>query len=242
VRVYKQYTQTCGPYSSQLSNVSVEVYDNPTCDGEPVQEGMAETWSALFLTKVQNTEQWSVLAKKEGYKGDCRKIGIMIPFKENYGYAYLVEDVDNTAIIPRASLNFTFEVSNELFADVFIQGNPYYCTNNTNGYSKRSSTKNRNLNPKEKIRKQKKISKNQKRKQKNKNKAQSDYDFFMKNPAGPQMNRNHGGSGSGSGIGGGGSNSKCYPTCLYNSWTTDASLLPCNCRGAIGGGNQYGCS
>jgi hypothetical protein len=109
VRVYKQYAQTCGPYSSQLSNVSVEVYDNPTCEGEPVQEGMAETWSALFLTKVENTKQWSVLAKKEGYKGACQNIGIMVPFKENYGYAYLVEDVENTEIIPWASLNLTYK-------------------------------------------------------------------------------------------------------------------------------------
>ena len=94
-----------------------------------VQEGMAKTWSALFLTRVQHTKQWSVLAKKEGYKGYCRNIGIMIPFRENYGYAYLVEYVENTEIIPRATLNFTFEIGNELLSDVFIQGNPYYCRN-----------------------------------------------------------------------------------------------------------------
>ena len=53
--------------------------------------------------------------------------------------------------------------------------------------------------------------------------------------------RQYGCGGSGWGSGGGGPsacNWKCVPTCHYASWSTEASLFPCECRGVVGAGNK----
>ena len=228
--------QTCGynDYSTSPSNVTVAVFDNPTCAGEPVQERLFENTNIylVFLAKVQKTEEWSVLASSTGYKSGCQNIGILVPFSQKFANVRLEEDVEESETVPTASLDFTFDINNELLTDVFVQGNPQYCTNTTYGGFTRTVkhpfSKDKNWKPKKKNKKQKKKSRKLKRR------FNSDYDFFMKNPA-KKKGKNHG-SGSGSG-GGFGSNNKCYPTCLYTSWSTDPSLFRCNCKGVVGGGN-----
>jgi len=241
VFISKQYVQTCGynDNSNSLSNVTVAVFDNPTCAGEPVEERLFESTYPypVFLAKVQKTEEWSVMASKTGYKSGCQTIGILVPFTKNYAYVMLEEDVEESETVPIASLDFTFDINNELLTDVFVQGNPQYCTNTTYGGFTRTVkhpfSKNINLKPKKRNKKPKKKSKKNKRK----SKVNSDYDFFMKNPEKKNGKQSYG-SGSGSG-GGFGYNYKCYPTCLFTSWSTDPSLFGCNCKGVVGGGLNF---
>jgi len=172
-----------------------------------------------------------VFLSKEGFKNTCEDIGMMNLFSQNWEYVYMEEEQTESTIIPTVSLNFTFAINNELLSDVFVQGNPASCVNYTANYpfkrsKKRSNTKNGKSRQKQRNKKEKK-----------KAKKNSDYEFFMRNPA-KNFPRNHG-SGSGSG-GGGGSNYKCNPTCRYTSWNTDPLLTPCNCKGVIGGGLNFG--
>ena len=234
VNVRKQYSsvQSCGPTNYDLRNVSVEVYSNPTCEGAPVQEGMTEGSmnypEALFLIKVQDTKPWSIFLSKEGFKNTCEDIGMIIPFTRTWKFVYLEQEKTDSDIIPTVSLNFTFDINNELLSDVFVQGNPSSCRNSTffpfRSTAKSLNNRNGKFRPKRRTQKHKK-----------KIKFNTDYDFFMKNPTNHRK-RSHG-SGSGSGSGGG-SNYKCNPTCSYVSWNTDPSLTPCNCKGVIGGGNH----
>merc|ERR1719427_2430346 len=77
---------------------------------------------AFFLLKVQDTKPWSIFVSKEGYTSKCKDIGMMIPFSQNYEYVYIVESTKESKLIPSVSLNFTFDINNELLSDVFVQG------------------------------------------------------------------------------------------------------------------------
>ena len=238
VSVRKQYSygqQSCGSNNYGLTNVSVEVYDNPACEGNPVQIGMAEGEygyaRAVFLIKVKDTKPWSLFLSKEGFKNTCEDIGLLVPFSQNRQYLYMTEEKTESTIIPTVSLNFTFTINTELLSDVFVQGNPASCVNYTSNYPFKISKKRRN--PKNGKSRQK----HRNKKEKKKPKQNSDYEFFMRNPAKSLPRRYGSGSGSGSG-GGGGSNYKCNPTCKYFSWNTDPLLTPCNCKGVIGGGSD----
>jgi hypothetical protein len=224
--------QSCGSNYQVLINVLVEVYDNPACEGTPIQIGMTgEEYGgpAVFLIKVKDAKPWSAFLSKQGFKSACEGIGLMNLFGQNYIYVGMEEEKTESTIIPTVSLNFTFTINTELLSDVFVQGNPAFtCIYNGNFPFKRS--KNRSNNKQGKSRQ-----KQQHKKGKKKPKNNFDYESFMKNPAKKLSGRQ--GSGSGSG-GGGGSNYNCYPTCKYTSWNTDPLLTPCNCKGVIGGGSD----
>merc|ERR1712106_981810 len=52
VGIYKRYVETCGGYNSNsnsLTNVTVAVFDNPTCAGEPVEERLFENTNIYLV-------------------------------------------------------------------------------------------------------------------------------------------------------------------------------------------------
>ena len=234
VNVWRQGPSvSCGSSTNYLVyNVDLALFDNPTCDGSPSQNGtIPNTNFGIFLFKIQNIKPWSILVSKTGFKTKCiaMSIGFPLPFSYNHLYVGIEEDENESIIMSTVTLNYTFDINNELQSDVFVQGNPASCQNFTFPF--------RFTNPfgKSKI-------ENEKFKQTSRNIKHSkppsqndDYDFFARNPE--QFRQ---GSGSGSGNPGGGSNFKCSPTCAYASENTDPSKIPCNCRGVIGGGDYIG--
>jgi len=236
VYVYKdwQFQRQCGPGSWNVFDVTLEVFDNPRCEGKPQHETQTGNKTvSYFLTKVKNTEGWSVQASKDGYETQCKTIGIMIPFQANYQTVSMKEVKIETERVTTASVDFSFDFTTELLPDVFIQSTPSYCTNNTYG-PVRSATKSKQKSQQP----WKKKSNSRKKPKKN-----PDYDFFPKNPAKAQSKSWGSGSGGGGcyGVGGsyGGCNWKCNPTCVYSSWSTDPDVFPCECKGVVGGGLNY---
>lgn len=222
VQAYKSYgTSKCGSSQSYgaLSNLSFTLFYNSSCDGIPSQTGVTNDYSNrfIFLVRVQNSNPWSILVSKDGFKSKCKNIGIPIPFQNNYESIYIDEEQTESIFILYGSLNFTFDINNDLLSDVFVLDNPQTCYNYTFFPFRNSFGK----------------SKLQNGEQKNKKTEYMDYDFFMKNPE--TMFR----QGSGSGYPGSGSNYQCYPTCIHASWNTDPSKTPCQCKGTIGGGINF---
>ena len=89
-----------------------------------------------------------------------------IPFQNSYYSIPIEEEQTESNFISHGSLNFTYDINNELLSDVFVQGNPQTCKNYT-------FSPFRNLFGKSKL---------QNGEQKNKSTDYMDYDFFMKNP------------------------------------------------------------
>merc|ERR1712142_1135144 len=242
VNLYKRYMgQQCSGYGywSRVGNVTLELFDRPACEGKPVQEKFTKTDSERFLIRVEHTDGWSVRASSEKYQTTCQDIGNMVPFTNNWASISLQEVVKEAKIERTASVDFSFDINNELLPDLFVQSNPFSCTNSSFGpygspfKSKQSRSNKRN----KKYRKR-----NQKKKLKKAvKKTKNGYELFVKNPA---KHRQYGsGCGSGWGSGGwgcgGGSNWKCRPTCTYTAYATEYSLFPCECRGVVGGGLNY---
>ena len=234
LRVQASFYDNCRPYYSHPSNITLEVFVNPACEEKPLQEKIsAGNQQETFLLRVEHTGKWSVRASREGYKTVCQDIGMMIPYKLNYAYVYLREDVK---IVPTASIDFSFDTSYNLEPLVFVQSTPHSCTNS----SVTSRTLNTTTTFTTPAQRQKKKRKPRKRNQKSKDK---DYDFYLKNPAKPKQSGSSSGSGcwggSGSGSGGwqNGCNWKCQPTCQFTAFSTDQTRFPCDCRGVAGKGN-----
>eukprot|EP00091_Calanus_sinicus_P007659 TRINITY_DN18832_c0_g1_i1.p1 TRINITY_DN18832_c0_g1~~TRINITY_DN18832_c0_g1_i1.p1 ORF type:complete len:142 (-),score=26.57 TRINITY_DN18832_c0_g1_i1:398-823(-) len=124
--------------------------------------------TADFFLRSENALPWSVLAMKEGYQTTCQPIGVIKPFIENLKKVYMLKDEENkNDILPYLSLNFQFNISNQLLPDVFIQGNPGTCSRS-----------------------------------------------YRPAPGSPQHPAG-----------------KCFPTCTYAAWNTDARKTFCPCRG-----------
>jgi len=230
------------------------LFDNPTCEGKPLQKKLAKGYDEAFLIKVENTNSWSIRAAGEKYKTVCRTIGPMMPFTSNYASIPLREVEEKVEIVRTASLNFSFDLSNDVSTSVFIQSNPYPCTNSSFGKSSfkvkssrssKSKKKNKNKNKKNKKKSFKNKKKGKMSTRQKKKMRSSDYEFFKRNPA--KRYRQSGWSGcGGSGWGSGGSGSggwgpagcnwKCRPTCLYTDGDTEPSRQSCECRGVVGTG------
>jgi len=117
-----------------IINATVLLFNNPMCKGEPIQGALTRptdniTYSAAdFFVKTENISPWSVATIKEGFISRCDYIGILKPFTENRRKVSILAIKNNNNIIPTSNVNFTFEFSNQLLPDVFIQGNPTTCT------------------------------------------------------------------------------------------------------------------
>jgi len=251
VRWYKAWQRRqCGPRPyDPITNLTLQLFDNPTCEGKPLQKKLAKGYEEAFLIKVENTNSWSVRAAKEKYETVCQTIGPMMPFTSNYASIPLREVEEKAEIVRTASLNFSYDLSNDLQTSVFIQSNPYSCTNSSFGKSsfkvKSSRSGKRKKNKKKKNKKNKNKKKGKMSTIPKKKMPSSDYEFFKRNPA--RRNRQYGWSGcggsgwgsGGSGSGGwgpGGCNWKCRPTCPYSVGDTEPSLMSCQCRGVVGTG------
>jgi len=135
VNVFEQevvHDQLCVP-PLPIINATVLLFNNPMCEGKPIQEALTRpteniTYStADFFVKTDNTSPWSVATIKEGFIPRCQYIGMLKPFADNTKEVSILAIENNNNIIPNWVVNFTFEFSNQLLPDVFLQGNPTTC-------------------------------------------------------------------------------------------------------------------
>ena len=126
------YDELCVPPPA-IINATALLFDNPACEGTPVQEALTGatengTYSAAhFFLKSENTLSWSIAVIKQGFISTCQNIGLLKPFTENTKKVSLLALENNNNIIPTSFLNFTFDITNELLPDVFVQSNPFSC-------------------------------------------------------------------------------------------------------------------
>jgi len=238
LRIRAYYSTNC--FDQPLSNMTMALFDNPRCEGKPLQEKVTDTNHQNFLLRVEHTEHWSVRVSKERFKTYCHNIGMMIPYQYNQKHVYL-RQWQNEEIVPTASIGFSWSRTQglHLSTNVFIQSTPYSCTNSSvSSRTLRNSTT--STNPLTSTTNPSNIMSSQK---------YEDYDFYLKNPEKKRESRQWGsgsgsgcwgGTGSGSGSGSGwlqdGCNWKCKPTCQYDCWST--SGFPCKCKGVKGAGRN----
>ena len=126
LRVWVYYYDQCN-WTGDLGNITMAVFDNPGCEGNPLQEKVTERGGdQTFLLRVEHTENWSIRVSKEGYNTVCQDIGMMIPYQSNYANIRLRQDAK---VVPTASIDFSYYTGIDMSTTVFVQSTPDSCTN-----------------------------------------------------------------------------------------------------------------
>ena len=119
----------------QIIDATVFLFNNPTCEGNPVQNASTRSTShgnyssAYFFVKTEAPSPWSVFVSvnKTGFKSRCQWIDVIKPFSDNKEFIAVEEEEDYNSIIPTSFLDFNFNMNNKLMPDVYYQRSPLGC-------------------------------------------------------------------------------------------------------------------